>query len=75
MPVMSAPNQEIVSFVRSENVNKVNRLPWGTQRAGFCTKLRAKNRRHEKDNIVYCFAAKIGGSDGNSIGMEGVQTT
>lgn len=35
-------------------------LPWGMQRAGLGTKLMAKNRRHEKDHIVYCFAAKKG---------------
>lgn len=39
-------------------------LPWGTQRAGFCTTLMAKSRSHEKENIVYCFVAMNGGSDG-----------
>ena len=38
-------------------------LPWGTQRAGCCTKLNANKRSHEKEDIVYCTVMENGGSD------------
>ena len=38
-------------------------LPWGTQRAGCCTKLIANKRSHEKEDIVYCSVVKNDGSD------------
>lgn len=34
--------------------------PWGMQRAGFCSKLIAKKRIHEKEDIFYCSAAGRG---------------
>lgn len=38
-------------------------LPWGTQRAGCCTKLNANKRSHEKEDIVYCTVVENDGSD------------